>query len=166
MRPFRCAAWLRFAMLFAALATLLASCAAPSLPPLPWQTDGALPDAQQVLHVAAGSYSVKSLDPGNEQYAAGSPAQAQMLSLLYSGLFTFDARLHPVPALVSRYTVSADGLRYTFHLRPNARFAEGTPLTSADAAFSLNRLLTDCARRIWLGIRLTSGRCEAGANPV
>ncbi|HEY7850497.1 MAG TPA: ABC transporter substrate-binding protein, partial [Ktedonobacterales bacterium] len=67
-------------------------------------------------------------------------------SLLYSGLFTLDARLRPVPALATGFSVSADGLRYTFHLRLDARFAEGTPLTAADVAFSLNRAMSDCVQ--------------------
>ncbi len=136
------------AILTLALAALLAGCALPSLPPLPWQQQARgptpLPDAQQVLHVAtlSGADVNDTFDPALvNDFVSG---HAQIISLLYSGLFTLDARLRPVPALATSYTVSADGLRYTFHLRTDARFAEGTPLTSADVAFSLNRVLAGC----------------------
>ena len=129
-----------------ALTTLLASCALPSLPPLPWQTRGPtpLPDAQQIAHIAllSNGDASRMLDPGSAAYA--DPAQAQILALLYSSLFTLDARLRPIPALARGYSVSADGLRFTFHLRTDVRFSDGTALTSADVAFSLNRAMSGC----------------------
>jgi microcin C transport system substrate-binding protein len=39
--------------------------------------------------------------------------------------------------------VSEDGNVFTFHLRPEARFHDGTPLTAEDVAFSLMLLKTD-----------------------
>ncbi|MBV8197235.1 MAG: hypothetical protein JO263_03810, partial [Candidatus Eremiobacteraeota bacterium] len=47
-----------------------------------------------------------------------------------------------VPILLTRFPtrqngdISADGTRITYHLRPDARFADGVPLTSADVAFT------------------------------
>lgn len=40
--------------------------------------------------------------------------------------------------LAADYTVSDDGTVYTFKLNPDAKFTDGTPVTAADAAFSLN----------------------------
>ena len=36
-------------------------------------------------------------------------------------------------------SISADGLTYTFHLRPDAKFADGTPVTAQDATWSIKR---------------------------
>ena len=139
------------ALLFTlALVVILAGCAAPSLPPLPWQqtrTTGPtpLPDAQQVLRVTArevGESGDAFLDPMLLRDTRSDVAH--ILPLLYSGLFTLDARLRPVPALASGYTISADGLRYTFTLRSDARFADGASITSADVAFSLNLAMSPC----------------------
>jgi oligopeptide transport system substrate-binding protein len=133
-------------MLAAALGVLLTGCA---LPALPWSqqanTPAPLPDARQVAQIALAETGAPEhmLDPIMSQYF--DPGTAQVLSLLYSGLFTLDARMVPVPALATSYDVTGDGLRYTFHLRSDARFAEGAPLTSADAAFSLSRAMTDCS---------------------
>jgi peptide/nickel transport system substrate-binding protein/oligopeptide transport system substrate-binding protein len=138
--------WLTALAMIAALAALLAGCATPSLPLLPWQSrrPAPLPAAQQTLRVAmrAGGGAYDTFDPAQaDDFVTGS---AQLVSLLYSGLFALNARLRPVPALATSYSVSADGLRYTLHLRPDARFAEGTPITSADVAFSLNRVMSGC----------------------
>lgn len=45
------------------------------------------------------------------------------------------------PGLALSWHVDASGLRYSFKLRPGARFASGHPVTAADAAFSLQRLV-------------------------
>jgi len=46
----------------------------------------------------------------------------------------------PYPSLATSFTVSADGLTTTFHLRQGVKFASGDPLTSADVAWSLTRV--------------------------
>jgi peptide/nickel transport system substrate-binding protein len=44
------------------------------------------------------------------------------------------------PGLAKSWSVSPSGLKYTFHLRPGVKFADGSPFTSADVVFSVNRL--------------------------
>lgn len=46
------------------------------------------------------------------------------------GLTCYDQSLKPRPALAERWERSADGLRYTFHLRENARWSDGKPVTA------------------------------------
>jgi ABC-type transport system substrate-binding protein len=46
-----------------------------------------------------------------------------------------------VPALAERWDVSTDGLGYTFHLRPNARFGNGREIRSSDFVYSWERML-------------------------
>ena len=43
-----------------------------------------------------------------------------------------------VPALATSYTLSADKLTWTFHLRPGVKFSNGHPVTSADVKFSID----------------------------
>jgi len=44
-----------------------------------------------------------------------------------------------VPDLASSWDTSSDGLTWTFHLDPAAKFADGTPVTASDAAWSIDR---------------------------
>ena len=48
-----------------------------------------------------------------------------------------------VPGLAESWDVSDDGLTYTFHLRPNVLFSDGTPMTSADVLYSWVRAAND-----------------------
>jgi oligopeptide transport system substrate-binding protein len=47
----------------------------------------------------------------------------------------------PAPGVAEGWDVSADGLVYTFHLRPEARWSDGDPVTAEDFAYSAQRLL-------------------------
>ena len=50
-----------------------------------------------------------------------------------------------IPSLAESWDVSDDGLTYTFHLRPNILFSDGTPMTSDDVLFSWVRAANDPA---------------------
>ena len=63
-------------------------------------------------------------------------------SLLYEGLFELDGSFTPQPKLCSAYHYDAASLTYTFTLRSGIKFSDGSALTAADAAASLNRALT------------------------
>lgn len=56
------------------------------------------------------------------------------------GLLSYDYDLNPQPQLATRWEISADGTRYTFHLRPNVKWHDGQPFTSADVAYSIELL--------------------------
>ena len=58
---------------------------------------------------------------------------------LFEGLVKLDRKGQVVPLLARSWTVSPDGLTYTFALRPNVTFHDGTPMTSADVKFSFDR---------------------------
>ena len=44
-----------------------------------------------------------------------------------------------LPDLASSWTISKNGLTYTFHLRPDAKFSNGTPVTASDVVYSIER---------------------------
>lgn len=48
----------------------------------------------------------------------------------------------PQPAAADRWELSPDGLTYLFHLRPNATWSDGTPVTAQDFVDSYRRVLT------------------------
>lgn len=56
------------------------------------------------------------------------------------GLLTYDFDFKPQPALAIEWSVSPDGLRYSFKLRPNVKWHDGKEFTSADVAYSIKLL--------------------------
>ncbi|QAY66962.1 ABC transporter substrate-binding protein [Paenibacillus protaetiae] len=57
-------------------------------------------------------------------------------SLLYTPLVTVDDKGLPIPGIAEKWDVSADNLTYTFHLRKDLKFSDGSPLTADDVAFT------------------------------
>jgi oligopeptide transport system substrate-binding protein len=95
-------------------------------------------DREQVLHRGAG-YDVADLDP----QTAVNIAEMDIASALFEGLVTEDpVDLHPVPGVAASWDVSADRLTYTFRLRAESKWSDGTPVTSADFVASWRRMLT------------------------
>ena len=58
---------------------------------------------------------------------------------LFSGLVTMNTDLQLVPDIAESWDVDQTGTVYTFHLRENAKFHDGKPITAADVKWSLER---------------------------
>jgi peptide/nickel transport system substrate-binding protein len=67
---------------------------------------------------------------------ANDDASHAVNALVFSGLTRLDAQGQPVPDLAESWSVTADGKSYTFVLRANARWHDGTPVTAADAVYT------------------------------
>jgi peptide/nickel transport system substrate-binding protein len=67
------------------------------------------------------------------------PALAASSKVL-EGLLEYDFDMKPMPQLATAWSISPDGLEYTFTLRQNVKFHDGQPFTSADVAFSIDLL--------------------------
>lgn len=59
-----------------------------------------------------------------------------LFSLIYQGLFSVDRDNQPVPILCSYYQATADNRNYTVYIEEDARFSDGTSLTTADVLAS------------------------------
>jgi oligopeptide transport system substrate-binding protein len=93
---------------------------------------------EQILHRGIGA-DIGDLDP----HLAVRIAEMDIISALFEGLVSEDpVDLHPVPAVAERWDVSPDALTYTFHLRANAVWSNGEPVTAADFVASWKRILT------------------------
>ncbi len=64
-----------------------------------------------------------------------------VVALLSRNLLDYDENLNLVPGLAEDVSVSADHLVFTIRLRPDARWEDGTPVTSADVVFTLNAIV-------------------------
>jgi len=106
----------------------------------------ATPDRHAIVD-SRDTYDPRSLDPA----LSTDVPTGRAVGYLFDGLtrFTPDARV--VPALASRWETSPDGRTYTFHLVPNVKFHDGTPLTAAAVVASFRRVLApgSTAGRTW-----------------
>ena len=84
------------------------------------------------------------LDP--QRVSDGAPLAGQNL---LEGLVTPDAKgTGVVPATADTWTVSRDGTVYTFHIRSDAKWSDGTPVTAQDFEWTYKRLLTPSTRAL------------------
>jgi peptide/nickel transport system substrate-binding protein len=87
-------------------------------------------------------YGVIGDPPTIDCHAASSFATMHYVSPHYSLLIKLDPHdtTRVVGDLAESWTESADKLTYTFKLKPNVKFHDGTPLTSADVKASWDRI--------------------------
>jgi len=81
----------------------------------------------------------ESLDP----HIVTGVSEMRLVKALFDGLVKLDpTNATPVPALAARWDISPDRRIYTFHLRTNAVWSTGEPITSADVVWSWFRALS------------------------
>lgn len=93
--------------------------------------------AQEMIRIASPN-KVTTLDP----IASAAAGNIEAFGQLYARLLRKDGEGRLQPGLAESWSVSDDGLTYTFELR-DARFSDGTKITAEDVAFSLNRVAKD-----------------------
>lgn len=85
-----------------------------------------------------------------------SDADRDLTQLVYSGLLKVGPDGTLQPDLAASYDVSSDGLTYTFHIRDDATFQDGTPVTAADVVFTITKAqdpaLQSPRRASWEGV--------------
>ena len=98
------------------------------------------PASKQVLVIPeVGIKDFTTLDP-----ALAFPSDTPSLSaiqMVFTGLVQLDDNLQVRPQLAQTWDLAPDGVTWTFHLRPHLKFSDGTPLTSTDIAYSIDRAL-------------------------
>ncbi|UOE43355.1 ABC transporter substrate-binding protein [Agromyces larvae] len=118
-------------------AAMLAGCAGPAQDEVPTadsQTDLARPPAEDDPNaVAGGTLRLStSSDPVCLDGHQVSTAQLQLLGrIIYDNLVSLDADGNPSPWLAESWDISEDGRTYTFHLRDDVTFSDGTPFDAA-----------------------------------
>ena len=92
----------------------------------------------QILHLGNGAEPM-GLDP---QIVTGVP-EHHIISALIEGLVTENKKnLNPEPGTAERWETSEDGLVWKFHLREDAKWSNGDPVTANDFVESYQRMLT------------------------
>ncbi len=110
--------------------------------PRPYQTGINGTNSHTFIIGLVTSSGSEALDP----VLQASAQEQQVMTMLYSGLTTVNGQNKIVPGLAQSWDAhpSADGqsLDWTFHLRPGLKFSDGSPLTSADVAYSIDRVFS------------------------
>jgi oligopeptide transport system substrate-binding protein len=91
--------------------------------------------AEKVLRIA-NLTEPESLDP----HKTSTVQEANILRNLFEGLLVLDPRGNVAPGVAESFSVSEDGLTYTFRLRANAKWSNGEPVTAGDFVYSLRRI--------------------------
>lgn len=83
-------------------------------------------------------------EPDKLDPALNSTADGACLAVnSFSGLFTYSADQEVVKDLVSDYTVSEDGMTYTFTLLPDLKWSDGSELNAHDFVYAWNRAIDE-----------------------
>lgn len=80
---------------------------------------------------------ILNLDP----HVATAFSSYRVMEHIYEGLLRYDNELNLQPALAESWTVSPDGKVYTFKLRADVKFHDGSTLTAEDVKYSFERIL-------------------------
>ena len=100
----------------------------------PADTAAAASDGDKVLNVMV-EVEVESLDP----QVATDGTSFEVIANYTDGLTQMDADGAAVPAIAESWDVSEDGTIYTFHLREDANWSNGEPVTANDFVFAWQR---------------------------
>jgi peptide/nickel transport system substrate-binding protein len=91
------------------------------------------------IFAVAGPYAIETLDPHGA--AAGAIGTSHAASTIFSRLIKPDSAGELQPDLAETWESNDSGTEWTFELRDDAEFSDGTPVTSADVVASFDRLI-------------------------
>ncbi len=91
----------------------------------------------EVVYNRGNSADPESLDP----HKTSTVYEAHILRDLFLGLTTEDAKADTIPGAAESWTISDDQKVYTFKLRADGKWSDGTPVTADDFVFSWRRLV-------------------------
>ncbi|MDR7072010.1 peptide ABC transporter substrate-binding protein [Fictibacillus barbaricus] len=96
----------------------------------------AKPSEPQVLNLTDGS-EIPSMDSSQ----ATDQVSFEVMNNVMEGLYRLDKDNQPTPGVAEKYDLSDDGLVYTFHLNPNAKWSDGSQVTAKDFVYSWRKAL-------------------------
>ena len=103
-----------------------------------------LPDADEAVAEGILLYGNGSEPKGIDPHLVTGVPENRIISALIEGLITYhltDDTL-PEPGVAERWEHNADFSVWTFHLRPDALWSNGDPVTAGDFVYSFRRMLT------------------------
>ncbi len=126
------------------MAMLVVACGGSQPPAGPTGVTKASADKQILIFPNVGVADIATFDPGLSTDFNSITA----IDLVFTGLVQLDDNLKVQPQLAQSYQEMPDGLTWKFNLKPNLQFSDGTPLTSQDVVYSINRALSPGVKSI------------------
>jgi peptide/nickel transport system substrate-binding protein len=119
--------------------------------------------ADPLILRAGTTQTVQGLNP----WSVVDVVDFEIMTLNYDTLVGFGQDVEPVPGFAESWTRSADGLTWTFKIRPGMKWSDGQPATSEDARWTLQYVLdaTTAGRVLGLGY-LEPYQTAAGVTAV
>ena len=96
---------------------------------------GSMCEEKQINFSFGTNQTVKTVDPGAAYDATSNTAVRNF----YDSIMVPEKGGLIEPGVAKSWSVSPNGLKYTFNINPNIKFHDGTLLTAKDVAFSINR---------------------------
>lgn len=104
---------------------------------------GSLSFAQEPAVGGTLTFGLSTDPPNLDPHVDSGAAAAAVKMVVYDSLMTYKSDGSIAADLAEEWTMSDDGLTYTFELKNNVTFHDGTPLTADDVVFSIERILDD-----------------------
>ncbi len=102
------------------------------------ETNVEIGNKKGILYLGNGQ-DPQGLDP----HTVTGVCEQRIIFTLLEGLVTENPKtLKPEPGVAKSWKISDNGLVYTFYLRKNAKWSNGTPVTAEDFVYSFKRVLT------------------------
>jgi oligopeptide transport system substrate-binding protein len=97
-----------------------------------------------LMSTAASAVTLNTMngsEPGSiDPHKASGDWENRILGDYIEGLMAEDANANAIPGQAESYTISDDGLVYTFKLRDGIQWSDGVPVTAEDFVFAFQRL--------------------------
>lgn len=126
------------------------------------QTQAEIGGRQQILN-CGNAAEPSTIDPS----LVSSASDSNIVYALFEGLAAFDPKsLRPEPSVAERWESNGDATVWTFHLRANARWSNGDPVTASDFVYSYRRMLSPKlgSSSAYILLRLRNGEAFYGGK--
>ena len=126
------------------------------------------PASQQVDRINLFTSDIATFDPAQ----ASDLYSGEAIDAVFTGMVQLNDQLQVTPQMASSWTSSSDSLTWTFTLKSGLKFSDGTPITSADVVYSIDRALSPQISSLngvsltYLGLIKDSDKRVAGKIPT
>lgn len=154
--------WLKYSIAFLAVGTLLAGCGQEKTNESSKKAD--TPKIEQKIAVSLPA-QLSTIDTTQTT----DKVTFTVVQHIFEGLYRLDDDSKVVPGLAESVDISEDGKTYTFHLRDDAKWSDGTPITAGDFLFAWKRLVnpaTQGPNAYWLDNVINSKEIRNGKKDI